>query len=79
MSLEGIGSYEIHMPNKGCNPEIENLMGIVNGTRNVSECINTLARGRAADKMLKEKDNERINARAEWAKKEEIGQEKLER
>ncbi len=76
MSLEGNGSYdEIHISNTGCNLVIANLIGIVTAARSVSDCINTLARGRLANNVLEEKSNERINARAKWAKVEEIGQE----
>ena len=67
---------EVHEPDTGFNPEITNVIGIIKGARSVSECINTLARGRVAHNVLEEKSNKRIDDRAEWAKTEEIGQER---
>lgn len=78
MSLEGNGSYDVHEPDTVCNSKIKNVIGIVKGASSVSECINTLARGRLAHNVLEEKSNKRIGDRAEWAKMEEIGQAEIE-
>ena len=66
---------EIYQSNTVCNDEVVEIVRKARTTEKPSDLINALASGKTANELSHETDVNRVNQRAEWAKKEEIGQE----
>lgn len=76
MSLEGNGSYEVHRSDRTFNDQVVEIVRKARTTEKPSDLINALASGKTANELSHETDVNRVNQRAEWAKTEEIGQER---
>ncbi len=73
MSIGKDENNQVHKSNIGFNPAVVERIRIAKGATNVSQLINVLSEGITANELSHQVDMDRINARAEWAKQEEIG------
>lgn len=64
---------EVHKSDIAFNGEVVEIVRKARTSEKTSDLINALAKGKTANQLSHEADVDRVNARAEWAKREEIG------
>ena len=67
---------EVHKSDIEFNDQVVEIVRLARTTEKPNDLINVLAKGKTANQLSHEADVDRVNQRAEWAKVEEIGQEK---